>query len=111
MVKVTLIPAIAMFVVLFGFFTIMPINAFAEVEFEEKEFAKKHAPDRLLIKFKSDVLEDQKKQIIHGNSGLISDEIPQIKVKIIKVPPHALEIIFFDIFYCKVIGQCSFNFF
>jgi len=85
------VAAISMFVILFGFIAIAPTNAFADLEFEEKEFTQKYAPDRLLIKFKNDVSESHKKQIIHGNSGLISDEIPQIKVKIIKVPTHALE--------------------
>ena len=92
MVKTILaVAAISMFVILFGFIAIVPTNAFADIEFKEKEFTKKHAPDRLLIKFKNDVSESYKKQTIHVNSGLISDEIPQIKVKIIKVPPHALE--------------------
>jgi len=85
------IVAVSMFVILFGFIAIAPTNAFADIEFEEKEFTQKYAPDRLLIKFKNDVSESHKKQTIHGNGGLISDEIPQIKVKIIKVPPHALE--------------------
>jgi len=85
------VAAISMFVILFGFIAIAPTNAFADIEFEEKEFTQKYAPDRLLIKFKNDVSESHKKQIIHRNSGLISDEIPQIKVKIIQVPTHALE--------------------
>jgi len=85
------ITAITIFTVMLGISAIAQNNAFADIEFEEKEFTQKYAPDRLLIKFKNDVSESHKKQIIHENSGLISDGIPQIKVKIIKVPPHALE--------------------
>ncbi len=49
------ITAITMFAVMLGISAIAQNNAFAEIGFEEKEFTKKHAPDRLLIKFKNDV--------------------------------------------------------
>ena len=59
--------------------------------FAEPKTPDKHAPDRLLIKFKKDVSKDKQNSILKENDATVSSEISQIDVKILKVPAHALE--------------------
>jgi len=62
-----------------------------DVAFAEKNTPDKFAPDRLLVKFKKDVSENKKKDILAKNKASEIAEISQIGVKILKVPEHALE--------------------
>jgi len=62
-----------------------------DVAFAEKNTPDKYAPDRLLVKFKKDVSENKKKDILAKNEASEIAEISQIGVKILKVPEHALE--------------------
>ncbi len=73
--------------ILLASFTVAQID-FA---FAEKNTPDKFAPDRLLIKFKKDVSENKKKDILAENQASEIAEISQIGVKILKVPEHALE--------------------
>ena len=57
----------------------------------DKDEKPKHAPGILLIKFKDDTDEKVKDQILSENMAKVVDEIPQLKIKIIKVPENALD--------------------
>jgi len=84
-----------LFAILFGTGMIVSIDAFAETKFEDKEYLKNYAPDTLLVKFKTNVNENLKKSIIEQNDAITISEIPQIQVKILKVPEHTLDKVMF----------------
>ena len=48
-------------------------------------------PDELLVQVKPGVTESRARGILNEFGAQVSDEIPQLRVKRIKVPPHALE--------------------
>ncbi|MGV7226936.1 MAG: S8 family serine peptidase [Nitrosopumilus sp.] len=56
-----------------------------------QEFPENYVKDRLLIKFKDFVSENQKKGILKQNNAIQTDEISQIDVLILNVPENALE--------------------
>ncbi len=57
----------------------------------DKPLEQKHAPDRLLVKFKLGVSEFEKKHELDKNNAQVLEEISQLDVKILKVPPQALD--------------------
>ena len=89
------ITMIFIFAVLFGSGIITPTDTFAEIKFEKSEFTKNYAPDTLLVKFKTNVNENHKKIIIEQNGAITASEIPQIQVKVLKVPEHTLDKVMF----------------
>ncbi len=48
-------------------------------------------PDEILVQVKAGVTESRARGILNEFGAQVSDEIPQLRVKRIKVPPHALE--------------------
>jgi len=67
------------------------MDTFADIDSQHPVFTKKYAPDTILVKLKTNVSENHKKFLIEQNGAITTSEIPQIKVKILKVPEHALE--------------------
>ena len=59
--------------------------------FADANILTKHAPDRLLVKFKASISDPAQHAILAKNKASRYDEIPQINVKIIKVPENSLD--------------------
>ena len=63
----------------------------SDVAYADPKFPEKYVPDRLLIKFKKDVLNSQKNKLLEDNGARVIAEIKQLDIKLIKVPEQALE--------------------
>ena len=63
--------------------------------FPTNDELKNYAPDTLLVKFKKNIPETHKKFIIEQSGAMTASEIPQIKVKILKVPEDKLDRVMF----------------
>src|SRR3989304_8291045 len=59
--------------------------------FSKKDTMGKHVPGQLLIRFKGGASLAAQNSVLKGNNSEIIDEIPEIGVKVIKVPDVALE--------------------
>ena len=79
---------------LFGFLLIGLILSFiplTQISYAAPPSEPKYVPDRLLIKFNHNVPENARQSILAENGASAIDEIPQIGVKVIRVPENALE--------------------
>ena len=59
--------------------------------YAQEELPVKYVPDRLLVKFKKDIPNNEKEKLFKENNLSIIAEIKQIDLKLIHVPEHALE--------------------
>ena len=67
------------------------ISIASSAAFADANIPAKHAPDRLLIKFKANISDPAQNAILEKNKAAKTDEIPQINIKIIKVPENSLD--------------------
>ena len=65
--------------------------AVSDYAYAEPKYPEKYVPDRLLIKFKKDVSDNQKNKLLSDNDSSEISEIKPLGIKLIKVPEHALE--------------------
>ena len=59
--------------------------------FAEPQKPDKYAPDKLLIKFKKNVSKEKQNSILKNNDVFVISEVSPLDIKILKVPPHALD--------------------
>lgn len=67
--------------------SLLPVN----IAFASQNDKPKHVEGRLLVKFIDGTSEDSQRGILSAQGAEIEDTIPQIDVKILKVPPQALQ--------------------
>ena len=80
------IPVLFLFGILFSSGIVVNVDgADAQV------FPENYVSDRLLVKFNENISSHHKQGLLHQNNAIVTNEIPQIGILIINVPPQSLE--------------------